>query len=256
MMAGFEILLYAVLAIQAARLLWGVFAPIATATPTPATPPLQPVATLSGFDPFFPDTATTGGGAGLLQGWSLFGIRRAADPSASTAILSQDGQPQAAFRVGDEVAPGLVLHEVGSGHVLLAHGSATQRLALPDAAPPLPSGAALPSAAPPAASAPVPAGGDSAVRVDPRELFTGAGLRAHRENGRVAGYTVMPGNNETLLRRAGLQPGDMLLDVNGRALEPGRLLELADELRANPQARVTFRRDGRTHTIDLGGQAP
>lgn len=255
MMAGIEILLFSVLALQAARLLWGVLAPVSVQAPPMAMSfPSQPVVALSGYEPFFPDAAAAGSGPGLLQGWSLFGIRRAADPAASTAILSQDGQPQSAFRVGDEVADGIVLHEVAADHVLLAQGATTRRLALPDASPAASASGALPSAAPLAAT--TPASPSAAVPVDPRELFTGTGLRAHREDGRIAGYTVMPGNNEVLLRRAGLQPGDVLLDVNGRALAPGRLLELADELRANPQARVTFRRDGQTHTIDLGGQAP
>ncbi|WP_165967322.1 type II secretion system protein N [Luteimonas aestuarii] len=258
LLTAIQFCLLAVLAAQGVRLSWGLLAPVAPAPvvldPLP-TGDARPTAARP--DPFHPE----GGGASATapQGdWTLHGVRRTPDGSGSTAILSQAGGTQVAHRVGDEIAPGMVLETVGGDHVLLRRDTQTVRVDLPvDGGSARRDGAAgsLPTSPPPVA----PAATDStttATQVDAAALFAAARLRAYREDGRVTGYTLMPGNDDALLRQVGLQPGDVLLDVNGQALDPERLLQLSGELQSADGARLTFRRDGQTRTLQLGARAP
>lgn len=92
------------------------------------------------------------------------------------------------------------------------------------------------------------AGTATAAAVDPQQLLTTAGLRASEDG---SGFTVMPRGDGALLRQAGLAPGDVLTELNGRTLDAEHLRELQDELRDGQAATLTYRRDGQTHTMTL-----
>ncbi len=234
--------MWLVLACQIARVVWLVVAPASvTGAPRVSGLPSQ-IPTLTAHDPFRAGAGSAP--APTDDGWRLFGLRTAAD-GRGTAILAREREPQSVYRVGDELAPGLVLTAVAADHVELGNG---QRIGLVDAPQ-----AALASA-PLAASMPAPA--QEPDRVDPAQLLQ-AGLRARTVDGRLSGYTLLPrGNSDLLLRAAGLQPGDVLLSVNGQVLSPSVITELASELKANPKAVVTFERDGETRTLSLGTGTP
>lgn len=240
-----ETVLWLVLVTQLARLAWLVFAPASVAgTPQVTSLPSQ-IPELAAHDPFLAGVASAAPVA--TDGWRLFGLRTAAD-GRGTAILGRDREPQSVYGVGDALAPGLVLAAVRADHVELGNG---QRLALvQDAhadAPP----ASMPM--PPPSPTPAPAG---SADFDPAQLLE-AGLQARTVDGRLSGYTLLPrGNSDVLLRAAGLQPGDVLLSVNGQVLSPSVITALAGELKSNPSAIVTFERDGQTRTLSLGGSAP
>lgn len=93
-------------------------------------PPLQAGALLTGFDPFF----TAGAGAGAAApiaatGLTLHGYRQDRGTGGS-AIISQSDGAQRSFGIGEEVAPGIVLKQVGSDHVTIARNGFDERLAL------------------------------------------------------------------------------------------------------------------------------
>ncbi|WP_158675186.1 MULTISPECIES: type II secretion system protein N [unclassified Pseudoxanthomonas] len=258
-----EAALVLVLLLQLARLLWLAFAP------APASAGAAPVAVaaeapaLAGLDPFFGNAPEAAGEAGS---WRLFGLRVAAD--GGSAILARDGGPQQAYRVGDALAPGVVLEAVAADHAVLLDAGVRRRLELPavqgagpgggpapaalPASAPAPAPAALPAPAPATAAAPEQETRD----VDPARLLAEAGLRTYQEAGRVAGYTLMPRGDAALLRAAGLQPGDVLLSVNGQALDPEHLPEVAEQLKSNPRAVIAYRRDGQVRTVTLGTGSP
>src|SRR3546814_12257262 len=60
-------------------------------------------------------------------------------------------------------------------------------------------------------------------------------------------YSIPAGGDNPLLRQAGLQPGDVVLSVNGRAVEPARLGALKQALDGQSQATLRYRRGGTTH---------
>lgn len=244
-----EALLIVLLAVQAARLIWIVL-PASGAIGMPAPARGQDIAiapSLSGYgDLFFRSSTVDSGKSDTTQGYMLFGMR--IDGSNSSAILGKDGV-QATHRVGDTIAPDLVLEAVENGHVSLRRGTALLRLEMPDKpvlAPP-PKARRLPSGRPPA---PRKLAGDPPDAA--RDVLASAGLRAHEDGGYVLSASSSSRSAEnSLLQRAGLLPGDVVMAVDGRPLTAERLGQLRTQLQQRGQISVTVRRDGRTRTIDL-----
>lgn len=236
------------LALQAGRVAWEMAAPVAPPSAAPLPTPTQ-VPALSGYDPFFGGrTAAADTG---LQGWTLYGVRTG---SRGSAILGRGDGPQAAYRVGDELGPGLVLERVAADHVIVRDGDRARRLDLPG---PADAAASAAAASPPtAAPAPASAAAQTPARdVDPVRLLAETGLKVRFERGGI-GYEIMPRGDGRLLQQAGLQPGDVLLSINGQPLGPGQLPEVRAQLEANPHAVVGFRRGGQVHTVTLGSGNP
>lgn len=131
--AALGLALTGLLAIQSARLAWVLLAPVgpvgaALETPSAATASFAPLATWG--DPFHRrDVAPATTSAG---GISLHGVRLddSGDVHSSSAIIDL-GSGQAAWRVGDTMAAGIVLDAIGADHVWLRVNSARQRIALP-----------------------------------------------------------------------------------------------------------------------------
>jgi general secretion pathway protein C len=107
---------------------WGVriFTPAATAAPPPiAPPPLRdpdPVAVARMFGKVERVQAATSN----IQAIGAYSAGK-----GSSAVLSVDGRPARVFLLGQEVAPGLKLAEVGSEAVVLESGGARQEIRLP-----------------------------------------------------------------------------------------------------------------------------
>lgn len=254
--AAVEVTLVLLLAAQAARLLWLLVSPpgpVGDWPPAEAGRAFGPVPAIAlAFDPFHPD-ASSGPAAANTSGYRLHAVR-VAGASGSAILSTADGGPQAAFHVGDEVAPGVTLAGVGAGHAVLGTGRGDQRLDLDPAATTLPARtapaiASLPSAAPAVAS-------PEAIAVDPAALLAQAGLRARTEGGRISGYTLIPRGGGEVLRQAGLQAGDVLVAVDGNQLNPERLAELESQLAGRDEVRLTVQRDGQLQTLTLRTTSP
>lgn len=253
--AAVEIALVLLLAWQAAGLAWLLAVPPGPVGDWSATgdSPTAPVPALAlPFDPFHPG-AHAGPATASASGFRLFGVRAAGD--GGSAILADGDGAQAAFLVGDEVAPGVTLAAVAAGHAVLRTGSGDQRLELDAGAVILPSRSPHVPGALPAAGAAVPAS-QAPAAVDPGELLAQAGLRARTEGGRVTGYTLIPRGGGQLLRQAGLQAGDVLVAVDGNRLNPERLADLESELASRDEVRLTIERDGQARTLTLRTRSP
>ncbi|MBB5864740.1 type II secretion system protein N [Xanthomonas sp. 3058] len=239
----------ALLAVQCLRLLWLLITPIGPVGTAQLAADADADLSALRRDVFFRRV-----GDGNSEGIVLHGVR--AGGTQAAAFLSHGDGRQGAYRVGDGVLPGVVVQAIAADHVLLRTGAGVQRLALAEvvatgtAATPSPSATITSTTAAPAAvsnvgAAAAPAG---ATAVDPQQLLTSAGLRASEDG---SGFTVMPRGDGALLRQAGLAPGDVLTQINGRTLDAEHLRELQDELRGGQAATLTYRRDGQTHTMTL-----
>jgi general secretion pathway protein C len=244
-----ELLLAAILAVQLARLVWLALAPvgpIGVAGSTSAQP------TRLRGDLLFAESPQA---IASLEGYRLHGIRL--DARGGAAIIAGPDTPQAAYRVGDAIANGVVLDSVADDHVLVRTGSQRRRLDMASEAAdsPMPTPASAPGPAPAAAAAamtaPAADADADAVTIDPARLLSEAGLRPNAEDGSTDGYTLMPRGDGALLRQAGLQPGDVLTSINGRALDAEHLQELQEELRHGGQASITYQRDGQRRVLTL-----
>jgi len=244
-----EAALILLLLVQAGRLVW------LFAAPTPQAVESRPLSeidlgVLSRFDAFF---RNGGGGAEAAPsdggGLTLFGVRADGAGGGSAIIGLSDGR-QVSVGAGEEVEPGLTLSAVAPDHVMLSRGGAPFRLDFPD----MTSGAA--SVAPattaqPAVSAPEPAPAEGVV-VDPQRLIAQAGLRPRIQGLGIKGLTVSASGDGGELRNAGLRSGDIILSVNGTALNsPQALAALRGQLADAPSAQIQFERDGQVRSTTV-----
>ncbi|KAA5924601.1 general secretion pathway protein GspC [Achromobacter xylosoxidans] len=121
--AAFRVL--AILALAASLGVWGAILlapapaalPAAVSAPAPRAADNTPVALWFGRD------------EALRTQISVLGVIAAGPDGA--AVFSVDGGPPLAWRVGDEVAPGIVLKDIGADAVTVEQGGRVSRLATP-----------------------------------------------------------------------------------------------------------------------------
>jgi type II secretory pathway component PulC len=71
------------------------------------------------------------------------------------------------------------------------------------------------------------------------------GLDPVRTGGRVTGYALKPGARVPHLGRAGVQPGDVIVGVNGSQLDAERLMELSWQINNSESTEIEFIRNGK-----------
>jgi len=244
-----EAALILLLLVQAGRLVWLFAAPTPQAVEARSLSEID-LGVLSRFDAFF---RNGGGGAEAAPsdggGLTLFGVRADGAGGGSAIIGLSDGR-QVSAGAGEEVEPGLTLNAVAPDHVMLSRGGAPFRLDFPDMA----SGAAPVApvaAAQSAVTAPEPASAEGVV-VDPQRLIAQAGLRPRIQGLGINGLTVSASGDGGELRNAGLRSGDVILSVNGAALNsPQALAALRGQLADAPSAQIQFERDGQVRSTTV-----
>ncbi|MGV9010482.1 type II secretion system protein N [Brevundimonas sp.] len=267
---GIEIGLALLLLVQVARLVWLFLAPPAVSTEVAVTSPGTTVPDYSvfqRFDAFFRTGAPGALGEATAQGSSqmrLFGVRADGSGGGSAIIALADGR-QVSVGVGEEIEPGLILRSVAGDHVVMARGESLSRLMFTE----LPMGAATPPPPPaeqqvvtPQGSAPSEVGQGAAAAtapsdpsVDPVRLMAQAGLRPRMQGLGINGFTVSGAGDGAALAAAGLRSGDVILAVNGQALDsPARIASLRGQLSNSTSAEIRFERNGveQTTTIRTG----
>jgi general secretion pathway protein C len=71
-------------------------------------------------------------------------------------------------------------------------------------------------------------------------------------NGVQRGYRVYPGRNRQQFSRLGLQPGDLVLAINGTPLDdPQRGMEIFNTMGTSDRVQLTIERQGQTQDITL-----
>jgi type II secretory pathway component PulC len=192
--------------------------------------------------PFAPELAaspaSTNAANALIAGIQLGGVRVGADPRESSAVLTMTDGFQRAFRVGEEIADGVHLGEVTGESVILTYSGGQKRLSLA-AAPasyadallgrgPIPQAGPLVLTAPerPAAPsaeatpfAPTPTPPQAAVESPTLALLAEPQPAAIAEAAaaiEAAGFTL-PEQLPAGLAALGLQPGDVIVAINGQA---------------------------------------
>lgn len=181
--------------------------------PIPVQPPPLPAPVAAAAPP--PVAAAVSAPVDL----ALAGLR--AGPDGGMAIVVAGGK-QYLLRPGRSLPGGVKLLRVEPGRAILAGPSGEMNLAFSDAAP----AAAGPSAVP---------GGDPT----PWRLA----LSPLRVQGRLAGWRLDNLAALPALARAGLKPGDVLLQANGAELiSEEKIMELPQELAANGRLQIVYRR--------------
>lgn len=193
------------------------------------------------------------------------------DPKEGIAVIDNAGQGERAWRVGDEVLPGVRLEAVHADRVVLSRDGAEETLALPrdtrlapaDVVRPTPArvrggeaASATRAAAPSATSAPssaAPALTIDQVRRDPQAFLSRVQVVPVLADGKLAGVRLSAGTDVALLEQVGLQQGDVVTAVNGMAVDSvDRGRQIMDSLGNANSVRVTVLRNGKPTEITVG----
>jgi len=88
--------------------------------------------------------------------------------------------------------------------------------------------------------------------VDPQEIARNIQVVPLTEGGKAgSALRVSALRQGTLLQRAGLKSNDLITAINGKAISPTNMMNLARDLENASQVTVTIRRNGRTKTLQL-----
>ncbi len=184
----------------------------------------------------------------------LTGVMAVDDPTGGLAILGPNAQAAKVYAVGDSVPGGAELAAVLPRKVLLRRDGRLQSLSLPRR---LAVNAPLPSAALPSSDVEAP---QFAARmralVARRPAVLAELLRPEPvlAGGHLRGYRVYPGSDPQAFRELGLEPGDLVMAINGTPLnDPAQDQQVFDTLGSSSEATVTVLRNGvrRVLTLDL-----
>lgn len=190
---------------------------------------------------------------------TLTGTLAGREPEHGWAIIGASGQSARVYATGTSLPGGSKLFAVYPDRVILERGGARESLLLPRLSGV--GGGAMPQRAV-ARSGDSGNGGSLADNVRqllvqnpqaggellrPQPVFAGGSLR---------GYRVYPGRNRAQFSSLGLQPGDLVLAVNGAALDdPNRGLEILRGVGQGGAVTLTVERGGQQQQITIDPSA-
>jgi general secretion pathway protein C len=281
-----ELILLSLLAMQCARLVWTLVTPLGPIGEWKTAAALRPAPAanstlLTDFDPFFRLNAAGAAPAVVTSlNLKLFGVREDRASGRGSAIVGLPDGTQRSFAVGEEIMPGVTLTAVGFDSVTVSRGGAPEQLFLdqsPPAAvvgpaalgpgvtpmsttpqttttppPPLP----VVVAPPPEVAPPPPPGFSpppSVQRPPPSiPMSNEVQVQPRLSGGQVTGFTVQPQGSGNAFRAAGLQPGDVVVGVNGQRISSAEQVRaLAGQL-GGRGANLEIERGGRTVNLRVG----
>lgn len=225
-----ESLLVVTLGVLFGRLAWAALAPSDTPLPSAHASSIasgtsladageEPAMILTRINPFASQAAATGAPTGTetTLDLKLSGVRAVeGNTMASSAVISFPDGAQKRFVPGDEVMPGVVLVNVTGEAAHLSRDGLLEILSLNP-------GRAAPFAAPeePTASGTLVMAAASTPEdalITPTALAADTVMMPEMRSGRVSGYRLEP-RGAGAFEAAGLESGDLILRVNGQAIE-------------------------------------
>jgi general secretion pathway protein C len=248
------------IAAQLAVLVWKFVAP-----PAPVAVPPPPAPTRAAFDPARLQAASLFGAAAQApqSGESaprtnvalvLVGTLAGPQPEQGLAILGESPQAAKVYMVGSTLPGGVKLHSVYPDRVVIDRSGALETLPLPRQ---VASGTnfQVPVANTTAAPAGQPALAESVQRlIESGPEVVGEMIRPMPDfaNGQLRGFRVYPGRDRRMFAKLGLQPGDLVTQINGVPLtDAQRGMEILRALGNAGQANVTVERGGNVQQLSV-----
>jgi general secretion pathway protein C len=186
---------------------------------------------------------------------TLAGTLAGREPEQGWAIIGATGQAARVYATGASLPGGAKLFAVYPDRVILDRSGSRESLLLPRLA-----GGAGGGAAPRAAGLPPVAAPNASIADSVRQLLVqnpSAGAELLRPQpvfagGSLRGYRVYPGRNRAQFAGLGLQPGDLVMAVNGAALDdPNRGLEILRGVGQGSAVTLTIERGGQQQQITV-----
>jgi general secretion pathway protein C len=250
-----EIVLIALLAIQAARLVWVIVTPVTPLGDWRATQPGGPASVdlLRGFDPFFrlAGSETKPAAVTSLQ-LTLFGIRLNEATGQGAAIIATPDGTQDSYAVGQEIMPGATLKAVAFDHISIDRGGTVEDLYIDQSKPvaatePLPAGATTTTEAPRVTLQDLNSRG---LSLD--QIRSGIGFIPRIDGGEVTGLVLRPNGDGQAFAKAGLQQGDIVTEVMGKPVTgPDDIARLGSQFKNGGILSLTIERGARKIPIGI-----
>jgi general secretion pathway protein C len=175
---------------------------------------------------------------------TLTGILAKEDDANGGATIASDRDGSQNYQVGQVIAgaDGATLHAVYADRVLLNRNGRLETLRFPKELSTAGSSMDQRSRSP----QPVPSASlREAISENTTQLTDIIRPTLHVQEGQIVGFRVNPGRDRAAFEALGLQPGDVVTDINGTVLDdPSQGLQLFQSLRETTQANVTVLRDG------------
>jgi general secretion pathway protein C len=184
---------------------------------------------------------------------ALAGTLAGSDPSTGWAIIGASGQSARVYATGSTVPGGTKLVSVDPDRVIIDRSGARESLLMPR----LSGGPAGTAYAPQVAQAQL-APDDLVRQVMSQESTVGELLRPQPvyAGGQLRGFRVYPGRDRALFARTGLQPGDLVMAINGAALDdPQRGIETLRGIGQGASVTVTIDRNGEPQQLTIDSAA-
>lgn len=198
---------------------------------------------MTGFDPFNRNTVVAAGPVGPVAvvtdlPLTLYGIRVNPATGGGSAIIAGAEGEQEVYRIGEEVMEGVTLSAVAFDHVTLSRGGSSELLYL-DQSQPAPTVTPVGNAPAPAAAPPPPAQSGSRS-VAASDLQQGIGFAPGSD-----GVVLTSKGDGSAFRDAGLESGDVVVSLNGKAVSGQQDLAALSGVRPGSIVSISVRRKGR-----------
>jgi len=179
----------------------------------------------------------------------LYGVFVDDEPEKGAAIIGKSGGEQKYYNVGEQIDRGVKLSEVHPGHVVLSRNGRRELLKFPET-----SGKSFTEA--PAAQIPANASLGAyreQLKKHPEKLLEQVNFVPVRDGeGNLKGYRLLPKGDRELYNRLGVRPSDLIIAVNGIALDNDQqALKVINELSSAKQINLGIIRQGQEETLAI-----
>ncbi|MCP2679306.1 PDZ domain-containing protein [Maricaulaceae bacterium NA33B04] len=235
---GVELALVAMLAFWAAQAVWFVtygdaVRPLDISTSTAqaggSTSRVSDLSVLTGMSLFAASAHMEEAGPQVVPetrlNLSLSGVRAGSDPRSGAAFIEAPNTGQRSYAPGDEIATGVTLEEIYGDRVIISRGGSRESLFISQEAAERARNATPDVATPPSSTAAInasPLSGqpdlELARSLDVEDWVEGLRLAPRFEDGQITGLRVRDNSHLEILRASGLQPGDIIIALNGQRL--------------------------------------
>ena len=176
----------------------------------------------------------------------LRGVLSSDDPEGARAIIAEPNGNENFFRVGSAMPGGAELKEIHADRIILMRAGRHETLRLPREAMEGAVSTSRPEAGADSGSAGELLGGyRDTLQNNPQALLELARPVPYTDANGFAGFRLFPGSKPALFAQVGLQPGDIVKEINGVILDnPTKGAEVMQELRDSQQLSLRIERGG------------
>lgn len=268
-----SLLLVVVIGWQMARMIWllvpgtaaGVAVPLPASLPgaTVSSSTYTDVSAIAGSHIFGVADADTPGPATLvtvdndladthLVNLTLNGTVASEIPNYSVAIISDGGNDQKVYTIGDSVGSGATLHAVYPGRVVLNEKGVLTNLKLPRDFKDMPVSNLRRATTTTRQTIDNSRSIQAVVTQNLAKLTDVIRPTPYRVQGQQVGFRVYPGRDRRQFAALGLRPGDIIKDIDGQALtDASQAMQIFQSLGTTDQVTVTIERNGQSETLIL-----